>query len=74
MNKERNPQVEEEEGSEGRFGIALLNGGVLSLIGLLVLATLFVTDLTESQRNLDLMAGSIMLISGIFLLYWHYKS
>ncbi len=59
--------------TESRLGIALLNGAVLSLIGILVLVTPWVTELTDSERRLDNIAGSALLIVGLGLLYWHFK-
>ncbi|MCA9437975.1 MAG: hypothetical protein KC978_19480 [Candidatus Omnitrophica bacterium] len=63
----------EDKSTEERLGIALLNGAVLTLIGILVLLTPIFADLDSGQKRLDGVAGFALLAVGIGLLYWHFR-
>ena len=59
---------------EEGLGLALLNGVVLALIGALVLITPLLpsVELTGPQRQLDNVAGALLLGVGVLLLVLHF--
>jgi len=64
------------EKKERGLDIALLNGIVLTLIGILVLLTPLLpqVQLEGAQRHLDNVAGVVLLAVGLFMLGLHFAT
>ena len=57
------------EDHEFTFNIGLPNGIILSIIGLLVLATPLVHPMVRSDVIIDISAGVLLISAGVFSLY-----
>jgi len=60
----------QQGGSEYRMPIALPNGIILALIGVLVLLTPLFEAVPRSKLVMDLVAGGIMVVGGILSALW----
>jgi uncharacterized membrane protein HdeD (DUF308 family) len=59
--------------SEYRMPIAVPNGIILALIGILVLLTPLVEEVPRSKLAMNLIAGGVMTVGGILSLLWGFK-
>ncbi len=62
--------VMQQESSEYRMPIAVPNGIILALIGILVLLTPLVEEVPPSKLTIDLVAGGVMTVGGMLSLLW----
>ena len=59
--------------SEYRMPIAVPNGIILALIGILVLLTPLVEEVPRSKLAMNTVAGGVMTVGGILSLLWGLK-
>jgi hypothetical protein len=59
-----------DDQSRTRLGMAVLNGIILGLIGILIVITPLTTDIPKNQLGMDLVAGSILILGGAASLVW----
>jgi hypothetical protein len=59
-----------QEGSEYRMPIAVPNGIILALIGVLVLLTPVFEVVPHSKLSMDIVAGSVMVVGGALSALW----
>ena len=55
---------------EYKLDMAVPNGIMLMLIGLLVLLTPFTTQVPETQWAMDIVAGAVLSVGGLASLLW----
>ena len=60
----------QQGGSEYRMPIAIPNGIILAMIGVLVLLTPVFEAVPRSKLAMNLIAGSIMTVGGLLSLLW----
>lgn len=58
------------EDEKYKLDIALPNGVIMTLIGLLVIMSPLASDLTKKQVSLDYLAGGILMAAGIVSIGW----
>jgi protein-S-isoprenylcysteine O-methyltransferase Ste14 len=54
--------------------IKLLNGAVVAILGLLVIATPVLKEMSARDARLNWVAGAVLLVFGILLLYLYARS
>jgi uncharacterized membrane protein HdeD (DUF308 family) len=55
---------------EFNFHLAIPSGIILTILGILVLITPLTTAVPSHQVKVDIVAGSMMMLSGIICLLW----
>jgi uncharacterized membrane protein HdeD (DUF308 family) len=55
---------------EFNFHLAIPSGIILTILGILVLITPLTTAVPSHQVKVDIVAGSMMMLSGIICLIW----
>ena len=63
----------QQASSEYRMPIAVPNGIILALIGILVLLTPLVEEVPRSKLAMNLVAGGVMTVGGMLSLLWGLK-
>ena len=55
---------------KSEIGMAVPNGIILALIGVLVLLTPLVSEMSPDQRSMDWVAGTLLVVGGVGSLVW----